>query len=141
MTLDYTLPSQQWLLIDKKFWHDIKVETLLSKSYFDEDLAFLGYEHISSSYADLQERLKQDSWQHHLSTIYGIFLITDRKTGKAYVGSVYGNSGVYGCWATYMSSGYDKEERENSTYPNNQLRQLAKTQRLAYIQENFQHAL
>ena len=104
-------------------------------------MAFLGYEHISSSYADLQERLKQDSWQHHLSTIYGIFLITDRKTGKAYVGSVYGNSGVYGCWATYMSSGYDKEERENSTYPNNQLRQLAKTQRLAYIQENFQHAL
>jgi hypothetical protein len=39
-----------------------------------------------------------------LSVIKGIYLISDTKTGKLYVGSAYGEEGIWGRWKKYVST-------------------------------------
>ena len=37
-----------------------------------------------------------------LSITKGIYLISDTKTGKLYVGSAYGENGIWGRWSNYV---------------------------------------
>jgi hypothetical protein len=39
-----------------------------------------------------------------LSATKGIYLISDTKTGKLYVGSAYGEEGIWGRWTRYVST-------------------------------------
>ncbi len=43
-------------------------------------------------------------WKHHLSAVNGIYLILDGKTGKQYIGSAYGDQGIWGRWSSYAAS-------------------------------------
>lgn len=43
-------------------------------------------------------------WKKALSAINCIYLITDKNTGKQYVGSTYGKSGVWGRWSGYFKT-------------------------------------
>ena len=39
-----------------------------------------------------------------MSSIYAIYLITDRSNGKLYVGSAYGKDGLLGRWSHYVTT-------------------------------------
>ncbi|MEB2780202.1 GIY-YIG nuclease family protein [Algoriphagus sp. C2-6-M1] len=41
-------------------------------------------------------------WEKMLSSTKGIYLISDTKTGKLYVGSAYGEYGIWGRWCKYV---------------------------------------
>lgn len=43
-------------------------------------------------------------WKHHLSAVNGIYLILDSSTGKQYIGSAYGDQGIWGRWGFYATS-------------------------------------
>ncbi|MGF2715389.1 GIY-YIG nuclease family protein [Bacillus cereus] len=43
-------------------------------------------------------------WHETLSTVAGVYLIVDTKTGKQYVGSAYGEEGMLGRWKTYVNN-------------------------------------
>jgi len=45
-------------------------------------------------------------WIDKLSSINGIYLILDKKTGNQYIGSAYGTNGVWGRWQNYISNGH-----------------------------------
>jgi len=45
-------------------------------------------------------------WIDKLSSINGIYLILDKKTGNQYIGSAYGANGVWGRWQNYISNGH-----------------------------------
>lgn len=45
-------------------------------------------------------------WKHHLSAVNGVYLILDRKTGKQYIGSAYGDKGIWGRWKSYVETGH-----------------------------------
>lgn len=47
-----------------------------------------------------------DSWKGALSNVSGVYLITDNKTGKLYVGSATGESGIWQRWAEYSINGH-----------------------------------
>jgi hypothetical protein len=52
------------------------------------------------------ERLMQYSeanieWKNHLSSVNGIYLILDTKTGNQYIGSAYGKEGIWQRWNNY----------------------------------------
>jgi len=51
-----------------------------------------------------------ESWKSALSSVAGVYLITDTNTGRHYVGSAYGKDGIWGRWKTYSETGhgYDK---------------------------------
>jgi hypothetical protein len=67
-----------------------------------------------------------DDWKRMLSVTKGIYLINDNKTGKLYIGSAYGENGIWGRWSVYVkTNGHGgnktlKELIENDfTYGNN----------------------
>ena len=43
-------------------------------------------------------------WKIVLSAVKGVYLITDTRTGKLYVGSAYGESGIWGRWCDYVNT-------------------------------------
>ena len=69
---------------------------------------FPGYKRvdISKDELDLLVRTGTESWRTALSSVKGIYLITDTKTGKLYVGKADGESGIWGRWCMYSSTGH-----------------------------------
>ncbi len=70
--------------------------------------AFPGYKQVnlSKDELDLLVRNNTESWRAALSSVKGIYLITDTKTGKLYVGKADGATGIWGRWGQYSSSGH-----------------------------------
>ena len=127
--------------VDKKIVDDRPVLKLTGIAFLEQSETFDGYENICKTYKELRHVLSTNEWWSALNNVYGVYVITDRVTGKKYVGSAYGENGVAGRWNEYLNSGYDKDEMETGEYPNKKLRALVKEKGLAYIQENFQYAL
>ena len=67
-----------------------------------------------------------------LESMKGIYLISDIKTGKHYVGSAYGDQGIWSRWCAYVGSGHGG---------NLELRALVTDPNLAYCRANFRFAL
>lgn len=49
---------------------------------------------------------KEHSWQSALASVGGVYVITDRRTGKLYVGSATGEEGIWGRWCDYAQNGH-----------------------------------
>lgn len=83
----------------------MSVAEILPESYIGED--FPGYANINHNYAIL-EKLWNDSkpdWVAALMHCQGVYLITDTNTGLRYVGSAYGEEGIWSRWGTYFQTG------------------------------------
>lgn len=61
---------------------------------------------ISKDELDLLVRHNTQSWRTALSSVKGIYLITDTTTGKLYVGKADGENGIWGRWCQYSSTGH-----------------------------------
>ncbi|WP_067522812.1 GIY-YIG nuclease family protein [Endozoicomonas ascidiicola] len=77
---------------------------------------FISYDRINNSFEsiDIIIRNELNDWKVALSNVYGVYLITDTSTGKHYVGSAYGNQGIWGRWSDYIYGfhGNNKELKE-----------------------------
>ncbi len=83
----------------------MSVAEILPESYIGEE--FPGYANINHSYTTL-EKLWQDSkpdWMAALIHCQGVYLITDTNTGLRYVGSAYGEEGIWSRWGNYFRTG------------------------------------
>lgn len=67
---------------------------------------FTDYFDLILMYSELEEIIcnQYNDWKAVLSSIKGIYLITDTNTGKLYVGSAYGENGIWGRWNDYIST-------------------------------------
>lgn len=65
---------------------------------------FPGFLEFSSLLSDLIS--VPSSWRAALSSVSGIYLLTNPTTGKQYVGSASGNAGFWGRWEDYVASGH-----------------------------------
>lgn len=69
---------------------------------------FTGYADTILSFPELKaviESPEDHPWHTALKSVNCIYLITDKATGKHYVGSTYGENGIYGRWETYVKTG------------------------------------
>lgn len=89
---------------------------------------FTDYSDFILNFHELKEIVtkKYVDWKKMLSVTKGIYLISDTKTGKLYVGSAYGEDGIWGRWNKYVSTnghGNNKTLKElitdDPTYGNN----------------------
>ncbi len=66
------------------------------------------YEEISLTYGQLSHVINErlEAWNRKLTTVNGIYLISDQKTGKLYVGSTYNRDGIWGRWEDYARTGH-----------------------------------
>jgi hypothetical protein len=65
---------------------------------------FKDYSDFILDFAELKEIIinQYSDWKRMLSVTKGIYLISDTKTGKLYVGSAYGDEGIWGRWSKYV---------------------------------------
>jgi hypothetical protein len=71
---------------------------------------FESYDQVRLSFHDLKKLMSQSvsnfSWVSALSSVNGVYLIRDKSTGHLYVGSAYGEDGIYGRWSVYSRNGH-----------------------------------
>jgi len=79
---------------------------------------FPGFYNILLPYENLTTMVRNPEsnreWQRMLSSISGVYMILDQRTGKQYVGSAYGKGGIWARWCCYVKkpSGGNKLLRE-----------------------------
>ena len=105
---------------------ECEVDRILEDS-FDNDI-FPGYDNVNISWQELSRVVAKESWKTALQNQKGVYLITDRATGKLYVGSAYGEQMLLGRWQAYLRTGHGG---------NKGLKELD----FDYIKENFSYSI
>lgn len=98
--------------------------------------AFPGYSKVLLSHKDLQTIIKLDApeWKNALSSVKGVYCITDRSTGQRYIGSATGDiAGIWQRWSSYA-------DVTNLTGGNKAFEEL-KNNGADYIVENFSYSI
>jgi hypothetical protein len=85
---------------------DIYVSSIFDKKVAITD--FLGFDQVNIDHNTLRLIVKDNilSWKSALSNVKGIYLITDKITGKQYVGSAYGDNCIWQRWVEYAENGH-----------------------------------
>ena len=142
LVVKYHKREQNGIRNAKDFINNLEVIELWRPDKSVAEKVFPGYKNVSVSYKELKRKIEiSDEWRTALKSRKGVYLITDAKTGKLYVGSAYGDKGILGRWNTYLTSGFDRDEKENGKYPNKELKELVDNYGISYIQENFQYSI
>lgn len=95
---------------------------------------FPGYENVNHDFSMLESYLKREKidWKTALQNVKGIYLVTDKSNGKNYVGSAYGEYGIWQRWQCYIDSGHAG---------NDQLQTLITAKGIDYARQNFKFAI
>lgn len=102
-----TISWHQWADSDK----DKEVVELMPEGFLGEFPGTLDFILSHSELKKLNSNLDANKkWFHHLSSINGIYLILDKKTGKQYIGSAYGKNGIWQRWSEYAKTGHGGNE-------------------------------
>lgn len=82
------------------------VHSLLPERYTGEK--FCGYENVNHSFSVLRAIISSEKpdWKASLMAIKGVYLILDIKNGKTYVGSAYGDAGIWSRLSCYIYTGH-----------------------------------
>jgi hypothetical protein len=108
------------------------VSEILSTRYAGE--VFHGYETINLRFAELESILsvQQMGWKAALEYSKGVYLITDSKNGKKYIGAAYGVAGLWSRWACYVRTGHGYTD---------DLTRIIHKHSLEYARKNFRFSL
>lgn len=97
---------------------------------------FPGYSNVLLNHCDLQLIVNRDEpgWKNALSSVKGVYCITDKSTGQLYIGSASGdNEGIWQRWSAYASV-------SNLTGGNKTFEELKKNG-ADYIIDNFTYSI
>lgn len=113
-------------------WDKMTVHELLAEPYSGE--VFPGYDNISLNFPMLETIIKNQpaDWKTALHNVKGIYCIADKSNGRKYIGSAYGEMGLWSRWACYAETGHGH---------NKQLRALIDEVGLGHARENFRFTL
>ena len=98
---------------------------------------FTGYQNVSIIHKELREIISNNElgWKLALSYIKAVYVITDTKTGKLYIGSAYGDSqGLWQRWECYA-------DFKDLTGGNKEFEVLVKEKGEDYIKDNFKYSI
>ena len=102
------------------FEKDFRASYLLLENHLDDLLLseikkteyrfepFPGFSNVHISFDLLKEIINnnESSWQSSLSSVKGIYLISDKSNGKLYVGSASGDCAFWQRWSDYIKDGH-----------------------------------
>lgn len=99
-------------------WHqwltkrDREVIEILPKGFVK---TFPGYLDFVLTFDELQGIVghpeENRDWHDMLGAVSGIYVITDQRTGRHYVGAAYGRDGILGRWRAYAKTGHGGNRR------------------------------
>lgn len=98
------------------------------------NIKFRDYQNIHLTYPQLKSIITNNDqkWFTALSTINAVYLQTDKKTGKQYVGSAYGRDKLWGRWKQYVETYHGG---------NKSLKELYEKEGPQYFEDNFTYSL
>ncbi len=112
--------------IEELFLHEVRAERLTIAD-------FSGFKFINLSRKELEMivRHKVSSWQSALSSVSGVYLISDTASGKLYVGKASGEGGLWQRWSDYVATLHGG---------NVELKRLIKENEVEYV-SNFRYSV
>lgn len=112
--------------------NEFAVSEILPEIYTGE--VFPGFDHINHDFSTLENIVRREKidWKSALMNVKGVYLVSDKSNGKHYVGSAYGESGIWSRWQAYIGTGHGW---------NDQLVQLINKHGIDYARANFKIAL
>lgn len=83
---------------------DMSVASVLAEPFIGDP--FPGHDRIDHSLAEIQTVVHQarPDWRIALESMKGVYVIHDQVTGQAYVGSAYGDTGIWQRWSYYAAT-------------------------------------
>ena len=133
VVIKYHKTSQQQGRAYESIKDELEVLQLLPSVYDGED--FPGYDKVRLSFAQLANivsRRKKD-WISALENQKAVYLITDRHSGKLYVGSATAEKGMLlQRWSAYVATGHGE---------NVELKKLVEREGFDYVKKNFQYSI
>ena len=105
LKLRFQRPGRARVLTDR-YIAGMSLIEILREPYNGEP--FCGYENIDHEFSALEIIIRENrpDWKAALENVKGVYLITDKRTGKRYVGSAYGASGIWSRWSCYIGTGH-----------------------------------
>ena len=99
-------PSRGKDFLLERYLGDMVVSEILHRPYSGE--AFPGYEYINHDFSTLRTvfETERPDWKAALQNVKGVYMVTDKSNGKRYVGSAYGDSGIWARWSCYIGTGH-----------------------------------
>lgn len=97
----------------------VKLENYLGEMSVGEVLSerftgrpFPGHENINHSFAELEAIFQNEraDWRGALSSVKGVYLLSDVSTGGQYVGAAYGRGGIWSRWRSYIDTAHGGNE-------------------------------
>lgn len=90
----------------ESYLKDFTVAEILPQVYSGE--SFPGFEKINHDFGTLEAvfRTQRPDWKAALENVKGVYLIADKSNGKMYVGSAYGDAGIWSRWSCYVGTGH-----------------------------------
>lgn len=125
-------PSRGRAFLLEKHYENMIVSEILKRSYSGE--VFPGYENINCDFKYLEYIIRNEKadWKSALLNVKGVYLISDIRNGKKYIGSAYGDFGIWSRWNQYINSGHGG---------NAALAELIDKKGIDYARENFRFSL
>ena len=116
----------------ENYYEEMNISEILKKPF--DGISFPGYENISIDFSDLEQLIlsQKTDWKALLENVKGVYLIVDKANGKKYVGSAYGNYGLWSRWSTYVMTGHGF---------NDELVRLIQDKGMQYARLNFKISL
>ncbi|MCY4363560.1 MAG: GIY-YIG nuclease family protein [Gammaproteobacteria bacterium] len=107
---------------------NMSISEILKQPYSGE--AFPGYENINHEFRKLTPIFENENsdWKTALESVKGVYVVTDRNNGRKYVGSAYGDSGIWSRWSCYLGTGHGW---------NDELMKLIEKEGPQYAMQNF----
>ncbi len=92
--------------LDISHIESIEVVSVLEKKYAYTGRKFEGYDKVSLPFTELKQIINHniDNWRELLKNVNAVYAITDKLTGKIYIGCTYNCNGVWGRWSNYVAT-------------------------------------
>lgn len=114
-------------------YDDFKVLEILREPYVGK--RFPGYENVDLPFREVEAIVNNEraDWKSALENVKGVYLVTDKEERIQYVGSAYGEGGIWSRWVTYIATGHGWNSGMREFLRGKDWRK--------YCRENFQFAL
>lgn len=113
-------------------YQQLEVQEILDREYSGED--FCGFDNVQHSFEVIEHIIKTQrlDWKTALLNVKGVYLIVDKSNGMKYVGSAYGDTGLWSRWEQYIYTGHGW---------NMGLTDLLVEKGIDYARDNFQFSI
>lgn len=131
LVVTFSRPGRMSYLLAEKWGDRISLSEIYPEKQSIGEFPGFKAVNLTKNQLDLIVRKSPESWRTALSSVAGVYLISDSGTGKFYVGSAYGEGGLWHRWSEYADNGHGG---------NVELKKLIADEGLQYAQ-NFRYSI